>query len=81
MFVLIEDNKNRAKYLHFQHLKHHQNKTAVSDSSFDMKVLFIFSSQAQCKISLKILLILHLADKRLYNNILQLHFNFKITLF
>jgi hypothetical protein len=37
--------------------------------------------QRNVKISLKILLILHLADKRLYSNILQLHFNFKITLF
>jgi hypothetical protein len=46
-----------------------------------MKVLFIFSSQAQCKISLKILLILHLADKQFYNNALQLHFNFKKALF
>ena len=37
MFVLIEDNKNRAKHLHFQHLKHLQNKTAVCRQQKQLK--------------------------------------------
>ena len=50
--ILIFDTLNTTK-----------TKLLFTDSSFYIKVLFIFSSQAQCKISLKFLLILHLVDK------------------
>jgi hypothetical protein len=58
-----------------------KTKLLFADSSFYIKVLFIFSSQAQCKISLKFLLILHLVNKCLYSNTLRVHFNFKNALF
>lgn len=54
-------------------------KLLFTDSSFCTKVLFIFSNSVQCKISLKISLILHLTDKYLIDNTLQLYFNFKFA--
>jgi hypothetical protein len=34
MFVLIENNKNLAKHIHFQRLNPYQNKTAVCRQQF-----------------------------------------------